>query len=61
MIGYAAMLVAPWMIGAWLLYRAFGTIWPLIIGHALLRRRHAHRRALAKPGPSCPQEQCPVH
>jgi hypothetical protein len=34
-IGYAAVIVVPWMIGAWLLYRAIGTIWPLIIGHAL--------------------------
>jgi len=28
-------MVVPWMIGAWLLYRAVGTIRPLIIGHAL--------------------------
>lgn len=34
-VGYAAVFVVPWMIGAWLLYRAIGTIWPLIIGHAL--------------------------
>ncbi|MGI8416272.1 MAG: hypothetical protein ACR2P2_08745 [Nakamurella sp.] len=34
-IGYAAAMVVPWMIGAWLLYRAIGTIWPLIIGHVL--------------------------
>jgi len=34
-IGYAAVMVVPWMLGAWLLYRAIGTIWPLIVGHAL--------------------------
>ncbi len=28
-------MVVPWLLGAWLLYRAIGTIWPLIIGHAL--------------------------
>jgi len=34
-VGYAAVTVVPWMLGAWLLYRAIGTIWPLIIGHTL--------------------------
>ncbi len=34
-IGYAAIRVVPWLIGAWLLYRAIGSIWPLIIGHTL--------------------------
>lgn len=34
-LGFAAVMVVPWMIGAWLLYRAAGSIWPLIIGHAL--------------------------
>jgi hypothetical protein len=33
--GFAAVMVVPWMIGAWLLYRAVGSIWPLIIGHAV--------------------------
>ncbi len=34
-VGFAAVLAIPWIIGAWLLYRAIGTIWPLIIGHTL--------------------------
>lgn len=34
-LGFAAVMVVPWMIGAWLLYRAVGSIWPLIIGHAV--------------------------
>jgi len=34
-LGFAAVMVVPWMIGAWLLYRAVGSIWPLIIGHVL--------------------------
>jgi hypothetical protein len=34
-IGYAAVMVVPRMLGAWLLCRAIGAIWPLIVGHVL--------------------------
>jgi len=34
-VGFAAVLVVPWIVAAWLLYRAIGTVWPFIIGHAL--------------------------
>lgn len=27
------LTVVPWMLGAWLIFRIAGTIWPLIIGH----------------------------
>ncbi len=34
-VGFAAIMVVPWMVAARLLYRAIGSIWPLIIGHGL--------------------------
>lgn len=35
-VGFAAVLVVPWIVAAWLLYGAIGTVWPLIIGHAFM-------------------------
>lgn len=31
---WTMLFVIPWMVGAVLLYRALGSIWPLVIGHA---------------------------
>jgi hypothetical protein len=33
-LGWTALIVLPWMVGAVVLYRVMGSIWPLVIGHA---------------------------
>ena len=33
--GWGSLAAAPWVVGGFLLYRAAGTIWPLVIGHAM--------------------------
>ena len=32
--GWTMLFVIPWMVGAVLLFRALGSVWPLVIGHA---------------------------